>query len=187
MGGRQTAGNAISLPRTLPYDPIWARSFLDCFGRDANIHESSQLACGFIQRKVYLTEYMTGSVKRGISRDPLASVLMTSDPRYGAEMTQGPNLYEYVANDPIGLVDTSGLVCHCPEGQTKTLQSVEPRLTFEAATLSNAYEPNTTPTGLIFHVKILNWYNCEQDVACRGGRWIAIGEKRCTMRPGGWL
>ena len=46
---------------------------------------------------------------RWLSRDPIASVLRTSNPLYDAEMLQGPNLYEYVGNSPVEWTDPLGL------------------------------------------------------------------------------
>jgi hypothetical protein len=53
-----------------------------------------------------------------ISRDPIDSVAYALDamrvsyrtnPLSNVELNQGPNLYEYVANHPLGLIDPSGL------------------------------------------------------------------------------
>jgi len=51
----------------------------------------------------------SASLGRWLSRDPLASLLRSADPRSSAEILQGPNLYEYVRNNVIKNVDPMGL------------------------------------------------------------------------------
>jgi len=60
----------------------------------------------------YRARYYSPTIGRFISRDPLGSPLMMEDvtePFGSAELSQGPNLYEYVWDNPVNHVDSSGL------------------------------------------------------------------------------
>lgn len=68
----------------------------------------------------YRARYFAPAIGRFLSRDTLGSPLMMGDvtePSRSAELTQGPNLYWYVQDNPANKVDPSGLA---GAGQTCT-------------------------------------------------------------------
>ncbi|CAN5551044.1 hypothetical protein BH09VER1_BH09VER1_25170 [soil metagenome] len=133
---------------------IAARYDYDPYGRVTKVSgsvDSDFLYTGYyihVQSGIYLspTRAYAAYLGRFISRDPLESVTGEMP-----EMTQGPNLYQYVANNPINLFDPLGLVdynyFHPSDGLKQTYDNYNPKNEISVASHGNMnggiYDSNT--------------------------------------------
>jgi RHS repeat-associated protein len=88
---------------------VSARYSYDPFGRKSRLLGSLDVDFGFAGM------FWTGEAGLNLTLfrayDPIAGRWLSRDPLKMAEMLQGPNLYAYVGNNPVGSIDLLGLCC----------------------------------------------------------------------------
>jgi RHS repeat-associated protein len=127
----------------------------------------------------WLTMYRLYRVDLGrwLSRDPLEN----------AEMSQGPSLYGYVANDPINFIDPFGLEAACTPWYKKTIRSWtqnEDENYTSTRTVLNSWSLETPYGGIKiarsryhFEWDVVTYFIAEWDMVkdcedpCRGSKW----------------